>query len=1395
MTTDPIVRHCVSARRQSSVPDDLSLSLSRSSSYNDFNQFLDNMLGLDSSDCPQLNRHSSIEREQLDDSFHHQWEFDLQESSAGGNQKITSHNNSRDTEREQAGASKAPEVIVMPLGQWNETESIKTTHADPQSQRKLQQASMLRKIAVGFGIGKLLQCISQQQESPVSNYSWSQLQSLCAVDNFVVESVKCESSSEPGWEVTGVAMITPFLSLKIDTSSLPSDCNSRESDKVDGIRGKHVVAAITSPFPSDRSNSAAEDVSDSESLLCHLLGVLLRKLFTHGRYGVNQHHSLTDEKHQDSPANEVVQVDGPSAKKKSLENFPPAQRCVLHNNLVNAWKDSYPHVSDVDFSQGISILGHKKAISHGCSSKELQVNLRLSPLTDFGFPSNLSQLVKNLVDCGSGLFRPDDSYRSLGVAVNDMQVLLSGPSRFLFDGPPSKGNAFLGNERLYGRSKEIASLKNAFWRVASSGESESIFVGGFSGCGKTRLVLSILDSVRIAGGYAVTKKFDKMQSASPLAIVLSAFNEMCISVAKKLAGMSDENIPETLKCHTLFGPCSAKCGRSPPFSCYTSILKQSWADCMSLRLMQSVLSDMKGFNCMLFVGGFRDNEVEQDHVLVEFFTTLSTFNIKTSMISLHGINTEDVNAMISDTLGIFPRTCKSLSDIVSRKTNGNPYFALEFLRSLIDRDLITYSLRDKHWKWDINQIGAENITDNVLYILTNKMSVLEDSAQTALKVASCFGIHLSVVITKKLAAAPQFHNLQSTLDQVVVKDGFMDFDGFNYRFVHDKVREAAYGLIPPVEKDQYHFIIGMALQSNFASLDEEDTSVLFATIDQINRCPPTMFRDDSQRILIANLNYEAGVKAMKCSNFVPAHAYMNAAVSLLPENSWKSHYDLSLKCNYHFAKAAYSCGYVDQAKEILDEVIEHGEGLEDKSQYMLDSYSLLVSLFYLARKDLLQAFHTCLKVLNLLGEDLPINGNVDEAELISIVTKTKTVFQEKSNEELMAHHEETSRRNIAIMQFYDQLSIVSYLAKPKICPYVMARWAHFCLTHNVSCKYTPGAFVSFSSILCCESFDEDARIACRIGKVGMLMLSRNDSAIEELPGVYLIHYVYAGSLIEPIQACVNMMRHAYEIGMQTGDPSKAAFNLSIMVAKQIKAGTNLLALKRDIGNYSKLATQYAQKQLRCNLLMMNKIVSRLIGDDREECSADEKDIPAWEESEFSLEMMTSFYLGHMERVCHKSKLWEDLDDSMKKKVPFRVIYIGFFSGLASASLYSYGKKNSQRHLSNVAKSLEILEKAANFSVWNFKNKASLLRATMLAITAEDDAVIQSEFNRAILASRSSKFVHEEGLACELAGMHYKKRGMKSLALSFFHQAELCYKSWGSHVKVRQMVRQIELMHG
>jgi hypothetical protein len=69
----------------------------------------------------------------------------------------------------------------------------------------------------------------------------------------------------------------------------------------------------------------------------------------------------------------------------------------------------------------------------------------------------------------------------------------------------------------------------------------------------------------------------------------------------------------------------------------------------------------------------------------------------------------------------------------------------------------------------------------------------------------------------------------------------------------------------------------------------------------------------------------------------------------------------------------------------------------------------------------------------------------------------------------------------------------------------------------------------------------------------------------------------------------------------------------------------------------------------------------------------------------------------------------------------------------------------------------------------------------------------SSYAAAILASRSSRFVHEQGLACELAGFHYKKIGDLRRACSFFNQANLCYTEWGSDVKVAFITRQLCLL--
>jgi hypothetical protein len=122
---------------------------------------------------------------------------------------------------------------------------------------------------------------------------------------------------------------------------------------------------------------------------------------------------------------------------------------------------------------------------------------------------------------------------------------------------------------------------------------------------------------------------------------------------------------------------------------------------------------------------------------------------------------------------------------------------------------------------------------------------------------------------------------------------------------------------------------------------------------------------------------------------------------------------------------------------------------------------------------------------------------------------------------------------------------------------------------------------------------------------------------------------------------MDMLQNAYEIGMKTGDLSRAAMTLGLLTAKKIKGGVNLVVIKKDIEHHLKLAAQHSQEQLRCNLLMYHEIVLRMIGNGRDESLSGEQDSPAWEETEASVKIFLSFYLGHMERVDFKAKLWEE----------------------------------------------------------------------------------------------------------------------------------------------------------
>ena len=133
----------------------------------------------------------------------------------------------------------------------------------------------------------------------------------------------------------------------------------------------------------------------------------------------------------------------------------------------------------------------------------------------------------------------------------------------------------------------------------------------------------------------------------------------------------------------------------------------------------------------------------------------------------------------------------------------DPFFFLQFLRILVDRDLLHYSAQLERWEWDEDKIKHEQITNNVLCLLSDKMCRMTTEVQMALKVLSSFGIEVNENILTYLSSTSQFSDILSGVE-VLISDGFVSRVGnrTSLAFAHNKIKEAAYRLIPDDEKDE-----------------------------------------------------------------------------------------------------------------------------------------------------------------------------------------------------------------------------------------------------------------------------------------------------------------------------------------------------------------------------------------------------------------------------------------------------------------------------------------------------------------------------------------------------------------------------------------------------------------
>ena len=128
-------------------------------------------------------------------------------------------------------------------------------------------------------------------------------------------------------------------------------------------------------------------------------------------------------------------------------------------------------------------------------------------------------------------------------------------------------------------------------------------------------------------------------------------------------------------------------------------------------------------------------------------------------------------------------------------------------------------------------------------------------------------------------------------------------------------------------------------------------NIVFYVADQIKYGIASLAdKNPELNIDIAKLFELSGTKAVACSDYVTARLYLACALSLLPADHWKTHYNLSLQFSLRLAKSCYSCGDVEKAKCILQEMAGQCHSIEDK----LPAHAMLASSKYNVRWRLLR---------------------------------------------------------------------------------------------------------------------------------------------------------------------------------------------------------------------------------------------------------------------------------------------------------------------------------------------------------------------------------------------------------------------------------------------------------
>src|ERR1700686_3843060 len=502
-------------------------------------------------------------------------------------------------------------------------------------------------------------------------------------------------------------------------------------------------------------------------------------------------------------------------------------------------------------------------------------------------------------------------------------------------------------EKLYGREREIETLLAAFDRVVTSGRPELVLVSGYSGIGKSAVVNELHKALVPPRGLFASGKFDQYKRDIPYATLVQAFQ----SLVRPLLSKSDAELSswrdallEALGANgrlmvDLVPELKLIVGEPPPvpelppqqaqarfqlvFRRFIGVFARQehplalflddlqWLDAATLDLLKDLLtqSDLKH---LMLIGAYRDNEVDGAHPLTRKLDAIRQAGARVQEIRLAPLARDDLRLLIVDALRCESERAAPLAQLVHDKTGGNPFFALQFISALAEQGLLRFDHDAARWRWDVDRLHAKGYTDNVVDLMVGRLTRLPVETQAALQQLACLG-NVAEITMLSIVLGKSNEDVRSDLWDAVRLELVEHMEG-SYKFIHDRVREAAYSLIPERLRAEAHLRIGRLLAAHTPAEKREEA--IFDIVNQLNRGAPLITaRNECEQL--AELNLRAGQRAKAATAYAAALIYLTAGAALLPEDSWARRHELTFALALNRGECEFLTGALAEAEQRL----------------------------------------------------------------------------------------------------------------------------------------------------------------------------------------------------------------------------------------------------------------------------------------------------------------------------------------------------------------------------------------------------------------------------------------------------------------------------------------------